>query len=479
MLERFVDLAELGARFALDACDLWVDSVVHQIVTSIFLNTGLDVLPVRWLVRAAGLEGSVLTCVHHAVAAVALVLITVPAAAQRAPLTEVVTELRIHGNYSIPDAEVIRLAGVAAGDRITPETLDAIAARLRSSNRFEDVEVRKRYTSLTRSDEVALILVVRERPTPVAGNPMVRVLTTVARQTLFIPILDYAEGTGFTYGARFSLVDVLGERGTVSVAVTLGGTRQAALELEEWFDTRLVHAVRGGVSASRHENQHYRVNDRRTEVWVGADRTVVDALRVSARAGWSDVRFGLVDDRLATYRVGLEFDTRRDIGFPRDAVFARAGWQWLDAAGGPGAVSQPQLDARGFIGLFGQSVLALRAQYQGASAAVPAYAQPLLGGGGSVRGHRVGARAGDRRAAASAELRVPLSSPMRFGTAGVRLFFDTGAVYDVTQRLRQTRFSQGVGGGLFLAAAFVNMQLDLGHDLRGGARLHIATSVSF
>jgi len=127
------------------------------------------------------------------------------------------------------------------------------------------------------------------------------------------------------------------------------------------------------------------VDDRRTEVWVGADRQVVDAVRVSARAAWSDVQFGLIDDRLATYRIGIELDTRRDVGFPRDAVFTRATWQWLNPVGGAGAVSQSQLDARGFIGLFGQSVLALRAQYQGGSAAVPLYAQPLLGGGGSVR----------------------------------------------------------------------------------------------
>ena len=418
---------------------------------------------------------------HRSVGIVALLtlLATTSVAAQPATSSEVVTELRIHGNYSVPDADVMQMAGIAPGDRIGPDTLDTIVARLRASERFDDVEVRKRYTSLTRSDEVALIVLVHERPAPVKRNRMVQALYTALRQTLFMPILDYGEGLGLTYGARFSLVDVLGERGRLTVPLTLGGTRQAALELEKRFDVGVVHAVRGGVSTSRQENQHYRVDDRRTEVWVGADRKVVDALRVSGQASVSDVRFGLIDERVATYRVGLELDTRRDIGFPRDAVFARAVWQWLDPAGGAAAVSQPQLDARGFIGLFRQSVLALRAQYQGASAAVPAYAQPLLGGGGSVRGHRLGMRAGDRLAAASAELRFPLNSPMSFGKAGVRLFVDTGAVWDVDERVRTTRFSQGVGGGVFLGAAFVNLQLDLAHDLRGGARLHFATSVSF
>ena len=418
---------------------------------------------------------------HRSVGIVALLtlLATTSVAAQPATSSEVVTELRIHGNYSVPDADVMQMAGIAPGDRIGPDTLDTIVARLRASERFDDVEVRKRYTSLTRSDEVALIVLVHERPAPVKRNRMVQALYTALRQTLFMPILDYGEGLGLTYGARFSLVDVLGERGRLTVPLTLGGTRQAALELEKRFDVGVVHAVRGGVSTSRQENQHYRVDDRRTEVWVGADRKVVDALRVSGQASVSDVRFGLIDERVAIYRVGLELDTRRDIGFPRDAVFARAVWQWLDPAGGAAAVSQPQLDARGFIGLFRQSVLALRVQYQGASAAVPAYAQPLLGGGGSVRGHRMGMRAGDRLAAASAELRFPLNSPMSFGKAGVRLFVDTGAVWDVDERVRTTRFSQGVGGGVFLGAAFVNLQLDLAHDLRGGARLHFATSVSF
>ena len=108
--------------------------------------------------------------IHRVAAAVVLALLALPAAARQVPSAELVTELRVHGNYSIPDADVMRLAGVATGDRIESETLALIAARLRASNRFEDVEVRKRYTSLIRSDEVALILVVRERPSPVVGT---------------------------------------------------------------------------------------------------------------------------------------------------------------------------------------------------------------------------------------------------------------------------------------------------------------------
>ena len=428
---------------------------------------------------------------RRAAAVLALLLLVAPcSAAQTEPTGELIAELRVHGNYSVPDADVVALAGVVLGDRLDPDGLDAIAGRLRASDRFDAVEVRKRYTSLSRTDEVALILVVDERPAAsVTGGRMARVLTTALRQTMFVPILDYTEGNGFTGGGRFTLVDALGERGTVSVPLSVGGTRQAAVEMEKRFDQGLVHSLRGGVSASRVENTHFRVDDRRSELWAGVGRHLVGPLSVSAETRWADVRFGPLSDQVATHRLRLAFDTRRDVGFPRNAVFVQAGWRWLDPAGArtagdasvvaSGTVTQPGVDARVFIGLFGQSVVALRAQYQGASAAVPLYAQSLLGGSDSVRGHRVGAQAGDRFAAVSAELRLPLNSPMSFGKTGIRLFVDSGAVFDVDERLRKTQFLQGVGVGVFTSAAFINLQLDVGHDLHGSARLHVRTTVSF
>ena len=251
-----------------------------------------------------------------------LLLVATCGAAQTDVAGERITELRVHGNYSVPDADVMALAGVVLGDRLDPDGLEAIAGRLRASDRFDAVEVRKRYTSLSRTDEVALILVVEERPAAsVTGGRMARVLTAALRQTMFVPILDYTEGNGFTGGGRFTLVDALGERGTVSVPLSVGGTRQAAVEIEKRFDQGLMHALRGGVSASRVENTHFRIADRRSEVWAGAGRQLVGPLSVSAETRWADVRFGPLSDQVATHRLGLAFDTRRHVGFPRDAVF--------------------------------------------------------------------------------------------------------------------------------------------------------------
>ncbi len=393
---------------------------------------------------------------------------------------EVVAELRVHGNHSIADEDILQMAGVALGDPVGPETLDRMAARLQASGRFESVEVRKRYTSFVRREAVALILLVRERPGAAdpARRAVGRALAFLARRTMFLPTLDYAEGHGFSYGARFRLVDVAGAQSSLSVPLTWGGTRQAGAVFEKRFETGVVHALRAGAAATRQENQHYREYDRRLSVWAGADRRLVGPLQATARAEWSDVGFGAVAETAATYRVALALDTRRNAGFPRDAVVAHAGWQWLDRAGA-GVVMQPQADLRGFVGLSGQMVLGLKVLFQGASGPLPGYAQPLLGGLASVRGHRFGHRAGDRLAAASAELRFPVSSPLSFGRAGVRLFFDTGAVYGAGDDIHRTRFSQGAGGGVFLNAAFVNLQVDVAHDLDDGVRLHVGTGVSF
>ena len=419
-------------------------------------------------------------------AALPVLLAAPPAPAQpsppsRLPAPEVVAELRVHGNHSIPDADVLLLAGVAIGDRVEPDTLDRAAARLRASGRFESVEVRKRHTSLVRREAVALILLVRERPGAAdAGRGFLgRALGVLARRAMFFPVLDHAEGHGLTYGARFSLIDPFGARSHLSAPLTWGGTRQAGLTLEKRFETGALHALRGGAAATRQENQHYRESDRRVSAWAEAERRLAGPLRAAARVEWLDVRFGALAETAVGGRVGVTIDTRRTPSFPRDAVTVRAGWRWLDRAGGGGVVARPQADVRGFAGLFGQTVLALRAQYEGASGPLPAWARPVLGGRASVRGHRFGHRAADRLAAASAELRFPVDSPLSLGTAGVRVFFDAGTVLGAAEDLRRARFSRGAGVGVFLAAAFISLQLDTARDLDGGARLHVGTTATF
>ena len=356
---------------------------------------------------------------------------------------DVVVELRVHGNHSIPDEDVIRLAGVESGAVLGVETIPAIEARLRRSGRFERVEVRKRFRSLTATNEVVLIVVVQERPSDLSLNPMYRAAQLLARKSLIMPLVTYEEGYGFSYGVRASAIDLLGAGERLSMPLTWGGTRRAALELEREFTRGVPSRLRTSAALSSREDPHFEVGDRRVELLASLDSEIVTGVRLEGTAGWTDVEFGEIRDRFVSYGLGLSVDTREDPTFPRDAVFASAGWGRLEVLDGGASVGRTRLEARAYKGVVGQAVFSVRALYQGADRSLPVYEQSFLGGGATVRGYSLGQFIGDNVAVGSAELRMPLTSPLDIGNAGVSLFFDTGAAYDVGQRIRKTRFHQG------------------------------------
>ena len=150
--------------------------------------------------------------------------VSVPAAGQA--LTQVVRELRIHGNYSTPDEEIIRLAGLSVGQPLGSSSLDDARLRLERSGRFVSVDVRKRYRSLEDESDIAIVIVVQEYPVPEATPSMFRPFQRTFHSAMFIPVLSFTDGYGFTYGARFTFVDLLGRGSRISVPLTWGGTKR-------------------------------------------------------------------------------------------------------------------------------------------------------------------------------------------------------------------------------------------------------------
>ncbi len=115
----------------------------------------------------------------------------------------------MHGNASLLDEEVLKLAGITVGDPVPEDALKAIERRLKDSDRFDTVEVRKRYRSLDDPTDVAIILLVHERPGVTSAslgssNPLQRPWRRMTSRLMFLPILNYADGYGFTYGGRVS-----------------------------------------------------------------------------------------------------------------------------------------------------------------------------------------------------------------------------------------------------------------------------------
>ena len=400
---------------------------------------------------------------------------------QTAVPAEVLAEVRVHGNYATPDAEVLRLAGLTVGQPIDAETVDAATRRLKESGKFEEVDVLKRYRSLEPGGDVALVIIVREHPladTVGQGPAFVRPFRRLWASGMVMPILSYADGYGLTYGGRFSFVDAVGRRSRISVPASWGATRRAAVELDRPLAHGPFDRILGGASVSARTNPFYDLDEDRRDAWVEVSRRLTGALRASGHGGFGHVRFGDLAENVVSYGADLTFDTRRDPVFPRNAVFASIGWERLQPATSA-SVNRFKADLRAYRGLLGQSVLSLRVQYAGADGAQPLYARYLLGGAGSLRGYRAGSFSGDNLLGASAEIRIPLSSPMGISRLGVSLFTDTGTVWNTGERLSDAHFRTGGGAGVFLLASLFQASLDVGFRQGGGARVHFTTGLQF
>ena len=57
----------------------------------------------------------------------------------------VVGEVRIHGNHTTPDAEVLAIVGDVVGKPATDELIADMTTKLEKSGRFDGIEVRKRF----------------------------------------------------------------------------------------------------------------------------------------------------------------------------------------------------------------------------------------------------------------------------------------------------------------------------------------------
>ena len=75
---------------------------------------------------------------------------------------------------------------------------------------------------------------------------------------------------------------------------------------------------------------------------------------------------------------------------------------------------------------------------------------------------------------------MPLTSVLSGAKLGVSAFFDAGKALDVGQSLKDAPWHQGVGGGVFLIATIVRINLDVAHGLKDGdTRVHLIVGVQF
>ena len=413
-----------------------------------------------------------------AVIATALLGQQVPAPVTPLPAPAHVAGIRVRGNHTTPDDAVLAIAAVAPGAPFQDDTIATVTARLEASHRFRSVEVLKRFESLSDPSAILLVVVVEEKVAISITDPNPSPVRRLWASTMWQPVLRFEDGYGFTYGARLALVDVLGPHSRLSAPLTWGGERRATAEFERTFERGPFSRIDVGAGVWRRENPAFDTGDTRTGTTVLADRAVTRWFRVGATGSLQSVQFGALDDSMKTAGVEATVDTRRDPAFPRNAVYAAVGWDrlWFDHAAD---TSRFTADLRGFVGLFGQSVLAVRVQESRAADPLPAFEQALLGGTSSLRGFALGFRSGDRLASGTIELRLPVSSPRHIGRTGIAVFADSGAVYDAHTTLDRADFDTGGGAGWFMQLPMLSFRIDVAHGLGGGTRGHVTLGVSF
>lgn len=411
---------------------------------------------------------------------------------------QVVAGIQVQGNTATPDDEIRRLAAVEIGMPFEETTPAVVAERLRKAKHFDRVEVLKRYASIADPSQIMLVIIVDEGPVKIVmtGDPEhpTRVVRKRWPNLLLLPILRREDGYAPTFGARLGLPDKFGKQSRITFPLMWGGTKSGGIDIEKRLSEGFFDRINASATVSRRRNLTYEVDDDRAAVTLRAERELKRQLRFGVNGGWQHVSFKGVGDRFAQIGADVRYDTRVDPILPRDAVFLRAGVDQLAFGNAPieisddpkqyagyrGSLTKTDLDARGYIGLpLTQAVLALRGYRVDANRSLPPYMQPEIGGLSTLRGFPAGYAAGDTMVTMSAEVIVPLNSPLKVGRFGVTAFTDRGAIYNKGESLSDQTMLVGYGGSVWFAATFFRLNIAVAHGRGEATRAHVGGNITF
>jgi outer membrane protein assembly factor BamA len=402
--------------------------------------------------------------------------------APQVPAGEVVAQIQVRGNVATPDADIRQLAGIEIGMPAAADIVDTVAARLRAAKRFERVDVLKRYASISDPTQVVIVIVVDEGPVSIQKTDDPEHPTRVVRRRLpgllVVPILERDSGYGFTYGARLTHPEPAGSDSRLSFPLSWGARKQIGADFEKRYPQGWLTRVEAGGSVTRRINPLFDADDDRDSVYFRGEHQFTPVLRVRGLLDWQHVSFR--DESDAFTRLGAEVivDNRLDPFLARNAVYLRATESRLMFRDRD-SWFRSQIEAHGYLGFIGQTILVASAEMDEANGARPDYLKPLLGGPPAVRGFKTGTAAGDSLVTGSIELRVPLNSPLSFIKIGVSAFTDAGTVFDQGQRFTDARWLQGAGGSVWFTAAFVRVNLAVAHGIGASTRVHLQGNVTF
>ncbi len=279
----------------------------------------------------------------------------------------------------------------------------------------------------------------------------------------------------------------IGPHSRLSFPLTWGGTRRAGAELDRTFLSGPISRIEFGGAIQQKINPAYDIRDGRNRVWARAEK-VMGPVRLGSTGGYQRVSFADVIDHFTSISGDATLDTRLDPVLPRNAVYVNASIEHLmfgDTSttlppGDGTSLNRTRVDARGYVGLFGQQVLVARVLGEDVDRPAPLYLRSLLGGWSNLRGFEAGFRTGDTLLATSLEWRMPITSPLSsFGKMGVSVFVDWGTAYDHGQKLRDQKWDQGAGAAVWLTVTAFRMSVGVAHGKGSGTRVNFGGGLTF
>jgi outer membrane protein assembly factor BamA len=405
---------------------------------------------------------------------------------------EVIASVLVHGNQVVSTDEILKIAAVNVGDPFTEKTIADVTARLKATRKFESVEVRKRYASIEDMSQITLVILANEGAVridlpQVPGGEVKVVKRTVWNNLMFMPILDGEDGYGFTYGVRVAYPQPIGPHSRLSFPLSWGGTRRAGAELDRTFASGPISRMEFGGAIQQKVNPAYDIRDGRNRVWARAEK-VMGPVRLGSIGGYQRVSFADVIDHFTTISGDATLDTRLDPVLPRNAVYVTASIEHVmfgDTSttlppGDGTSLNRTRVDARGYLGLFGQQVLVARVLSEDVDRPAPLYLRSLLGGWSNLRGFEAGFRTGDTLLATSLEWRMPITSPLSsFGKMGVSVFVDWGTAYNHGEQLSGQKWDQGAGAAVWVTITAFRMSVGVAHGRGSGTRVNFGGGLTF
>ena len=79
----------------------------------------------------------------------------------------------------------------------------------------------------------------------------------------------------------------------------------------------------------------------------------------------------------------------------------------------------------------------------------------------------------------SAELRVPITSPLSVGRFGIKAFVDAGAAYAAGAKMADQKLESGYGGGIYLHLTILSLEFDVARSEAGDTKFHFGMGVAF